>query len=405
MSTTTPFQPDFAIHPGETLAETLEDLGMSQAELAQRMGRPLQMVSEIIQAKKAITAETAIQIERATGVPANFWNASQRNYEATLARLQEDRDLAPVSSWLNQFPLKALIQLHWLPHCHSPAEQLRALLNFFGVAGIKEWNTLWTTPAVAFHKSTAFQANPMAAAAWLRQGERLAHHIRTEPYNPNAFLKALHEIRTLTASHDPLFVSRATDLCRAAGVALVIVPELPATRAYGATRWLTPTKAILQLSLRGKTDDLLWFTFFHEAAHILKHGKRDAFIEAPGATTDHETRRKEIEANTFAADFLIPKSAFAQLLQERPFTTQSINRFAAQLGIAPGIVVGRLQHDKLLPHNHLNALKRHFRLKGAADQHAYARTGQTIETTARSLINGLLREDRLEADGNLIRRK
>src|SRR5271154_6190827 len=135
MSTTTNlFEPDYAIHPGETLAETLEELGMSQAELAQRMGRPLQMISEIIQGKKAITAETALQLERATGVPANFWNSSQRNYEATLARLEEDRGLAPDSSWLDQFPLKPLTKLRWLPECDSPAAQMRALLNFFGVA-------------------------------------------------------------------------------------------------------------------------------------------------------------------------------------------------------------------------------------------------------------------------------
>jgi HTH-type transcriptional regulator/antitoxin HigA len=80
------FRPDYAIHPGETLAETLEELGMSQAELAQCMGRPLQMISEIIQGKKAITGEAALQLERATGVSANFWNSSQRNYEATLAK-------------------------------------------------------------------------------------------------------------------------------------------------------------------------------------------------------------------------------------------------------------------------------------------------------------------------------
>src|SRR5213595_1059071 len=115
MSTTdTLFQPDYAIHPGETLAETLEGLGMSQAELAQRMGRPLEMISEIIQGKKGITAKTALQLERATGVPANFWNSSQRNYEATLARLEEERGLVSASSWLKQFPLKALIERGWV---------------------------------------------------------------------------------------------------------------------------------------------------------------------------------------------------------------------------------------------------------------------------------------------------
>ena len=367
MSTTnTLFQPDYAMHPGETLAETLEELGMSQAELAQRIGRPLQMISEIIQGKKAITAETAIQLERATSVPANFWNSSQRNYEATLARLEEERGLAPDSSWLKQFPLKDLINRHWLPRCDSPSDQLRALLNFFGVAGIKEWKALWTAPEVAYRKSTAFEANPMAAAAWLRQGERVAQQIRTEPYNQEAFVKVLYQVRKLTTCDADVFVPRATDLCRSAGVALVFLPELPATRAYGATRWLTPSKATLQLSLRGKTDDFLWFTFFHETAHILKHGKRDVFIEAPDGTADQETRRKEQEANTFASDFLIPKHALNEFRQQRRFTTQAIQRFAAQLGISPGIVVGRLQHEQLLPRTHLNALKRNFCFKEEA---------------------------------------
>ena len=136
------FQPDYAIHPGETLAETLEELGMSQAQLAQRMGRPLQRISEIIQGRKAITAETALQLERATGVPADFWSSSQRNYEAALASLEEERGLVPDSSWLELFPLKALIARGWVPRFDSSCEQLRALLNFFGVAGIKEWKAL-----------------------------------------------------------------------------------------------------------------------------------------------------------------------------------------------------------------------------------------------------------------------
>jgi HTH-type transcriptional regulator/antitoxin HigA len=363
---TTLFQPDYAIHPGETLAETLEELGMSQAELAQRMGRPLQMISEIIQGKKAITAETALQLERATGVPANFWDSSQRNYEATLARLEEERELEPESGWLQQFPLKALIQKGWLPQLDSPAEQLRAVLNFFGVAGIKEWKAMWTAPEVAYRKSSAFQANPMAAAAWLRQGERAAQQIRTEPYNQEGFVRALYEIRKLTTAEPEVFVPRATDLCSAVGVALIFIPELPGTVAYGATRWLTPTKAILQLSLRGKMDDFLWFTFFHESAHILKHGKRDVFIEAKDSTHDQETLRKEQEANTFASDFLIPKPAFSQLTREKLFTTHAVERFAAQLGIAPGIVVGRLQHEGLLARTHLNGLKRRFDFKEPA---------------------------------------
>ena len=77
-------------------------------------------------------------------------------------------------------------------------------------------------------------------------------------------------------------------LCAHAGVAVVFVQELPNTGISGSTQWLTPTKALVQLSLRYKTDDQLWFTFFHEAGHILAHGKRQVFLE-----TDQKDREEE----------------------------------------------------------------------------------------------------------------
>lgn len=268
--------------------------------------------------------------------------------------------MAPDSAWLDRFPVNALIKLGCLPKCESRAEQMRAVLNFFGVAGIKEWESIWTAPAVAFRKSAAFDANPTAVAAWLRLGERLAQQARTKPYDQDRFIQALYESRKITRAEPQVLAPQAAELCRASGIALVFAPELPATRVHGATRWLTPQKALLQPSFRSKTDDFLWFAFFHEAAHILKHGKRDLFIEAPGRAADEETRRKEEEADSFASDLLIPRNAFNELKQQGRFTTQVVQRFADKLGIAPGIVVGRLQHETLVPFTHLNELKRHI---------------------------------------------
>ncbi|MEX0786979.1 MAG: HigA family addiction module antitoxin [Dehalococcoidia bacterium] len=75
-----------AIAPGEILAEELEARGMTQRELAEKMGRPAQMLSEIVRGKKAITAETALQLEEALGPSAEFWMGLQTSYELTLAR-------------------------------------------------------------------------------------------------------------------------------------------------------------------------------------------------------------------------------------------------------------------------------------------------------------------------------
>lgn len=177
MSTKITHKPDYAFHPGETLAETLESLGMTQKELAERAGRPLKTINEIIQGKAAITADTAIQLERVTGVPASFWNNSQRNYEAVLARQAEATALEKDLAWLKKFPWKSLCALGWIPRLDDPVEQLRVVLSYFGVAGVAEWASLWGKPAVALRKSRAFDSNPMAVAAWLREGELQARHI------------------------------------------------------------------------------------------------------------------------------------------------------------------------------------------------------------------------------------
>lgn len=363
MSTKIAHQPDYAFHPGETLAETLVELGMTQRELAERAGRPHKTINEIIQGKAAVTADTALQLERVTGVPANFWNNAQRNYEAFLARQAEAGALEQGLAWLDEFPVKPLWKLGWVPKQHEPIEQLRALLNFFGVAGVDEWQQLWERPQASFRKSAAFAAHPMAVAAWLREGERRAQHVTTQPFDRDKFVSALLEIRSHTDEEPDVFEPAMKRRCAEAGVAVVFVPEVTGTRAYGATRWLTPDKAILQLSLRGKANDFLWFTFFHESAHILKHGKKDVFIESPEGTTDPSTQRKEEEANTFAADFLIPKAAYDELQALHPYTIAKIEQFAARLGIAPGIVVGRLQHDQLIEFKQFNGLKRRFELE------------------------------------------
>ncbi len=155
-----------------------------------------------------------------------------------------------------------------------------------------------------------------------------------------------------------VFQPRLVGRCAAAGVAVAFVPELPNTGVSGATRRPGKDKALIQLSLRYKTDDHLWFTFFHEAGHILKHGKA-VFLEASSNGLNDE---REAEADAFAVGFLIPRAKFqAFAAQPRP-TEAAIRKFAQNVGVAPGIVVGRLQHDGSLPYRSgCNRLKRCLR--------------------------------------------
>ncbi|KAF0220465.1 MAG: plasmid maintenance system antidote [Geobacteraceae bacterium] len=352
---TNQFVPDYAVPPGESLLDTIEALGMSQAELAERTGRPKKTINEIIKGKAPITPETALQLERVLGVPARFWNNLENNYRETLARIAEQERLQAHVTWLDEIPVKALVKLGWIRPFKDKVQQLQEVLNYFGVASPESWREMWLGAEVDYRKSPVFASEPGAVSAWLRRGELSARGIVCKPFDAGKFRAALSEIRRLTMESPEIFQSEVKRLCAEAGVAVVFVPELPQMRASGATWWLTPTKAVIQLSLRYKSDDHLWFSFFHEAGHILLHGKKDFFIE------DNSKNDKEQEANGFAAETLLPAKRLRPFVQSTRLSKKAIENFAAEIGIAPGILVGRLQHDGYLPHTHCNDLKRRLR--------------------------------------------
>lgn len=356
-ATKTEYTPLQVSPPGETLAETLEELAMSQIELARRMGRPTKTINEIVQGKTAILPETAFQLENVLGIPATFWLGRETAYRTSLARTaRQTSAVAPETiEWAKQFPCKEMAKLGWLESCAKKPEYVQGLFEFFSVASVQAWDATWNRPEVAFRRSLK-SGNRHAISAWLRRGEIEAARVKTATYEADAFRVALTKCRSLTAANPKEACLEVQKACAAAGVAVLFVPELPGASVSGAARWLTTHRALIQLTLRFKTDDQLWFSFFHEAGHILLHPKKGIFVD-----DGHGTSTQEKEANAFASDMLIPDEAFDAFSSIRPFSTQRIQDFAIKQKIAPGIVVGRLQHERLLPFSQLNRLKKGLR--------------------------------------------
>ncbi|MDP5338029.1 MAG: HigA family addiction module antitoxin [Nodularia sp. (in: cyanobacteria)] len=360
------YTPDDISPPGETLLEVLEERQMTQAELAERTGRLKKTINEIINGKTAITPETALQLERVLNISASFWNNREQQYQEFLARLEEKERLEKQVAWMKRIPITAMIKHGWIQRYSDKVEQLRELLNFFAVASPEQWEEIWNKTLVYFRKSQTFPSDFGDVVAWLRRGEIEAGEIVCAPYDAHKFKKALHKNRDLTLETPEIFQPEMVRLCSESGVALVFVPQLPKTRTSGATHWLNPDKAIIQISLRYKTNDNLWFAFFHEAGHILLHGKRDIFLEGTGIQSI-EDQDKEKQANKFSEDILIPPAELKRFLASvQPLSKANIEQFATKIGIAPGIIVGRLQHDQVLPPNHCNDLKQ--RLEWSLDE-------------------------------------
>jgi HTH-type transcriptional regulator/antitoxin HigA len=348
------YTPDEVSHPGETLLDILEERGMSQAELADRTGRPKKIVNEIIKGKLGISPETAIQLERALGVPAAFWSKRQQQHDESMAKQSEQTKLQGHLRWLSNFPVSAMVKAGYVTPASDRVELLRRILNFFGVASPDAFDRFQGMVQVQYRQSARFDADRFALAAWLRKGEILAQGMQCSPFSKETLRARLSEIRRLTVLAPDDFVPRLQKHCSAAGVAVVFVPELPRIRAYGATYWLG-NRAVIQLCLRGKKDDVLWFTFFHEVGHLLLHArKRAIFLEV-----EEKAGTEEEEANHFASEILIRKRDLDAFVRTTPrLSAAAITRFAEAQGVAPGIVVGQLHYFGYAPYDHFQRLRR-----------------------------------------------
>ena len=333
---TYPFEPDYAVAPGETLAETLASLGMSQAELALRTGLTDVSVNRIVKGVQPITAETANKLELVTGVPAGMWNNLEAQYREQLAKIEERERFQKDRDWLKTIPVAELIKRKALPNTKDAAVLVRQTLAFYGVSSVAAYHELIKRHGVAARRSQVFQSDPAALAAWLRFGEIEAARITCQPYSRETFTKAIAAIRGLTTADPKVFVPQMTSLCADAGVAVALVPEMPQAPWYGASKWLTPEKAMILLNLRGKREGQFWFSFFHEAGHILHDSKKELFTN-DGSSDDPCERR----ANEYAQKLLIPE-AYSNRVGTLARAAEVI-ALARELGIAPGIVVSQFQ--------------------------------------------------------------
>ncbi|WP_019593073.1 helix-turn-helix domain-containing protein [Thioalkalivibrio sp. ALM2T] len=345
--------PDWVSPPGETIADLLEEQGWSQRELGQRLDYSSKHVNQLIKGKVPLTEEAALRLERVLGGTARFWLEREAQYREALIRQQELETLKAQAGWLKELPLAEMVRLGWIRRFSHKGQQVAECLGFFGVASVDAWCEGYSAGNAAFRASPTFERKGAAVGAWFRQAERMAAEIECNSFDRKGFELALEHVRELTSETSPeTFIPPLVEVCRKVGVAVVFVEAPKGCPVSGATRWVAPNKALIALSLRHRSNDHLWFSFFHEAAHLVLHGKRVAFVDTEGGLDGKE----EQEANAFAEDHLIPPEAW-QRLSRSGLSPDAVAEFARNVGVAPGIVVGRLQKEGLLHWKQMNNLK------------------------------------------------
>ena len=354
------YRPDYGVPPGRILNERLAVNGISPAQLAARCGFTQSHIDDIIAGKAAVSLEDALKFERELGLAADVWVGLETKYQRYLDKVTESENQSSLA-WLNKFPINELVERGEIDGSESESDAVIKLLTFFDVDSVSEWSETYAATSVAYRHSPAFKSDEFVLATWMRLGALEAERQKRADYDVNRFDLALREIRRLTReSTGPAFV-KAQALCNDAGVALVRVKPMIHMALSGAAWWLVPGEPVMQLSGRHKTNDNLWFTLFHEAAHILLHGKEHVFID----TTQDEIAGVDAEADRWASDFLIPRADWDNFADVGRFEEWAVCQFAQDQGIAPAIVVGRLQRERRIPWSRLNHLKAKMRWQEA----------------------------------------
>lgn len=350
------YEPEWACPPGHTIADLLRRKGLDEAAFADMVGERQELVEDLLAGRQRITKNMARTLAENLGATESFWLSRETQYQDDLTRrrLLMDDDL---SDWLADIPVTELINLNWVQPVR-PQDRLGAVLEFFGVDSIEAWRKAYKglASAVSFRTSPIFGSHLGAVLSWLRRGEQLSEGQTTRKLSVERLRARLPAMRALTREKDTRrFLPVLRRLCNEAGVALVVAPAPKRCRASGAT-WISGEGvAICLLSYRYGTDDQFWFTFFHEMGHLVLHGDRSLFLE----DGDDVLSSDETEANQFSARLLIPNEWISELHRVAK-GHKDVVRLARAIGVSPGIVVGQMQHEKLLPVTWLNKLKRNL---------------------------------------------
>ncbi len=356
-------EPDYATAPGETLREVIKSRGYTQADIASRLGISAKHLSNIINGKNNVTPEVATKLEYVLEISASFWNNLTANYETYLESKKHDDKMNNQLEWVDHFNYSELAKNNFVPKTRDKKEKLKNLLKFFRYpdielmkSGMDNDNLL----AGAFRISTkSGEIDKFALKAWIQQGDIEAEQIKTAKFSQKLALESVQELRELIIETDPdVFIPQLQNKASKFGVAVIFVPEVKGSRVSGLTRWLTPyPKAIIQLSLRYKTNDILWFTFFHELAHIILHNRQPYFT----LVSNYETSKEEKVADKWAANVLIPEVKWQGFISYGDFSESGIKTFSKNIKTHPGIVVGRLQKEGRIPYtSRLGKLKIHY---------------------------------------------
>ncbi len=349
-------KPDYAVHPGITLREKLEELNIFPKEFAIRIGKPIKTISNVLNGKCSITPEMAIQFEKVLHIPASFWISKQSSYNEFIAREKERDKLNIDIPWSKNFPYSMLAKLGYVKSVRNLKERAKELLSFFNISTSEAWKNIYFNQEVPvfFRISLKNRKNPYAISALLRMGEIEASKLNAQSFNRKKLKDIIIELKEIMRSETSDYLKKIQECCLKVGVKVVYTVNLPKTSINGVVRWIDDNP-VIQLTDKYKRYDIFWFSLFHELGHVILHGnKKNIFLE--NIEDIEDKNEEERGADRFAANYLLDEREFNQILDKisslppggknEEAIIEIIEDFAEKFKTHKSIIAGRILHCK-----------------------------------------------------------
>lgn len=350
-------KPDWVSPPGHTIISLMEENELTVEDFAERIGRTKGITQKLLDGDYAIDVELARQLTGLFGASESFWMAREHDYRASIEP-PEKVSINSLEDLIGTLPLADMRKFGWIESAKTKEEKISQSMEFFGVSTLAQWQGRYENAfrGAAYRRATAYASCEISTTAWLRQGEIETQRDEVAEWSPEQLKRELDGFRRLTWYKSPsLFLPKLKEGLGRAGVKFAVVRAPKGCTASGAVRILADDTPHMQLSFRYLSNDQFWFSLFHESGHLLMHFEKMPILENSNAVE----QEYEDEANQFASETIIPmmhQEEFLTLFASKPH----IIDFAKKVGVAPGLIVGQLQHAGIIRYNQMQHLKRRY---------------------------------------------
>lgn len=352
----------YAFHPGCYLQDIIEEMEITQEEFAVRLGTSAKTVSKIVNGEANLSKDIALKLSNMLGTSVDLWLNLQSTYDKKLLEIQNTKSIDEEKAILDYIDYSYFVNLGIVEKTRDSKEKIINLRNYLIISNLKvllksEFLVNYRTAT-----STVSEKNIINSKVWLQTAINFGKKIRVNDFDAKKLEKYVPEIRSMTIKSPEQFMPRLREIFSDCGVTFVLLPYLKNSNINGAVTWINQNKVILALNDRRNYADTFWFSLFHEIKHVLQQKHKQLFISEINNDLSALDSRLEREADDFASDVLISQQEYETFLNQRNFSDKAIKDYATKIGIHPGILLGRLQHDRKVSMKRGKALKEKYKI-------------------------------------------